>query len=187
MGCNTEDILLYIEGELGPEEAARVRAHTAVCTSCRELLTTEQALASALGGLRDLEPPPDFASATVLRAQCDVSHALTSPREWQRAGAVTIGLTTLSLLLLWPTGFFGSVVEMFKPMRCLGRFAVGWVESSALSIFIICRTISRNLLAESALPVGAALAVLVLLLILLVWLIAGYRRFATEDERDHTP
>ena len=79
MGCNSEEILLYIEGELGPDDAARVRAHTRSCAACREILETELALESALGELKSLEPPPDFATATVRRAQCDVTHALASP------------------------------------------------------------------------------------------------------------
>jgi len=178
MACNPEEILLYIEGELGPEEAARVRAHTAVCEACRELLLGEQALESALGGLRDVEPPPDFATATVRRAECDVTFALHSPRERARAAAISVSLASIALLLLWPTGVYGSVLQILKPARCMGRFAMGWIENSALSVFIICRTLSRNLLEESSLPAGAIVGVLALLVTLLAWLIAGYRKHA---------
>jgi anti-sigma factor RsiW len=183
--CDSQDILLYIEGELGPDEAARVRAHTAVCDACRELLLTEQALESALGGLRDLEPPSDFASATVRRAECDVVSALHSPRERRRAAAISASLASLALLLLWPTGVYGSALQSLAPARCLARFATGWIHNTALSAFIVCRTLSRNLLEESSLSVGAVLAVLLLLVSLLAWLIAGYRREMAERGR-HT-
>jgi anti-sigma factor RsiW len=183
MACNPEDILLYIEGELGPDEAARVRAHTAVCEACRDLLLTEQALESALEGLRAVAPPPDFASATVRRAECDVTHALHSPRERRRAAAISVSLASLALLLLWPTGIYGSILQTLKPARCMARFATGWIENTVLSVFIVCRTLSRNLLEESSLSVGAVLAVLTLLFALLGWLIAGYRKDAAAPDR----
>ena len=180
MACNPEDILLYVEGELGPEEAARVRAHTAVCEGCRELLATEQALGTALGGLKAFEPPKDFCTATVRRAECDVTHALRSSGERRRAFAITASLASLSLLLLWPTGFLASTLEALAPLRCMARFALGRLESSAVSLFVISRTASRFLLEEASLPVGAAVGLLALLLGFLAWLIAGYRRQAAE-------
>ena len=183
MACNSEDILLYVEGELGPEEAARVRAHTAVCPACHELLVTEQALASALGGLRDVEPPPDFCTATVRRAECDVTHALTSRGERRRAVAISASLAAISLLLLWPTGVLASSAQALAPLRCMARFAFGWIESSAVGVFIVCRTVSRSLFREMSLPVGAALIVLALLIMLLAWLIAGYRKHASGGEQ----
>jgi hypothetical protein len=179
MACNPEEILLYVEGELGPEAAARVRTHTAACAACRELLVTEQALASALGGLADLEPPSNFCSETVRRAECDVTHAFRSRGERRRAAVVTASLAGLSLLLLWPTGVLGASAQALGPLRCMGRFALGWIESSALSVFIIARTVSRSLLHEMSLPTGVALVVLALLVALLAWLIAGYRKHAT--------
>ena len=185
MGCNSEEILLYIEGELGPDDAARVRAHTRSCAACREILETELALESALGELKSLEPPPDFATATVRRAQCDVTHALASPHERRRAAAITASLASVSLLLLWPTGVASSLFAMLGPARCMAKFTCGWLQSWTLSAYIVTRTISRNLLEEASLPVGAALAVLVVLLALLVWLLAGYRRHAATP-RDGT-
>lgn len=184
MACNPEEILLYIEGELSPDDAARVRAHTTACAECRELLQTELALESALGGLKELEPPKDFASATVRRAQCDVTHALHSPRERRRAAAISASLASLSLLLLWPTGVGASVVQMLGPARCMTKFACGWLQSSALSAYIVARTLSSNLLEEASLTVGIAALVLAAMIALLAWLIAGYRRFAAEGERD---
>lgn len=175
MACNTDEILLYIEGELGPEAAARVRAHTAVCEACRERLLTEQALESALGGLRDLEPPPDFASATVRRAECDVTACVFSSGERRRAALISVSLATLALLLLWPTGAFGSVLQSLAPARCMGRFLLGWVQSTGLSLFVVARALSSGFIEETSLPLGAVALVLVGLVGLLVWLISGYR------------
>lgn len=184
MACDPEDILLYIEGELGPEEAARVRAHTAVCAGCRELLLTEQELESALGGLRDLEPPPDFAAATVRRATCDVASCVMSPSERRRAAAISVALAAVALALLWPTGVYGSVLQAFAPARCMAKFAFRWIQSTGLGAFVVARTLSRGLIEGASLPLGAVVVVLAVLLGVLVWLIAGYRDTVRADAGD---
>jgi anti-sigma factor RsiW len=183
MACNPEEILLYIEGELGPEEAARVRAHTAACAACRELLLSEQALDSALGGLRDLEPPPDFASDTVRRAQCDVTACVFSPGERRRAALIAVALASLSVLLLWPTGAFASVLQTLAPARCMARFACNWLQSTGLTAFVVARTLSRSFLQVSSLSLGGGVAFFAVLVVLLAWLIAGYRRQDDHGDR----
>ena len=183
MTCNAEQILAYIDGDLSPDDAARVRAHTAVCESCRQLLQSEQALDSALGGLSNFAPPPQFASDTVRRAECDVRHALHSPRERKRAAVVAGGLGSLSLALLWPTGVLSTLLSSLAPLRCLGRFALGWVESSALSLFIVCKAVSRGALHAAHLPVGGLAVLVVLLVSMLAWMLIGYRRRASAPDR----
>lgn len=184
MICNTELILAYIDGELSPEDAARVRAHTAACAACRAILQSEQELDAALGGLNQFAPPPEFASATVRRAQCDVGHALRSPRERKVAFLVAGGLAALSLVLLWPTGIGATMLGRLAPLRCMGRFALGWVESTGLSIFIVSRTVSRGLLSAAHLPLTGVLILLGLLVLMLAWMLAGYRDRHAEATRD---
>lgn len=183
MTCNAEQILAYIDGDLSPEDAARVRAHTAVCDACRHLLHSEQALDCALGGLSDFAPPPQFATDTVRRAECDVRHALHSPRERKRAAAVAGGLGSLSLVLLWPTGILSTLLSNLAPLRCLGRFALGWVENSAHSFFIVSRAVSRGALQAAHIPVGAVAVVLVLLVSVLAWMLVAYRRQSAAPAR----
>lgn len=187
MTCNAEQILAYIDGDLSPDDAARVRSHTAVCETCRQLLQSEQALDSALGGLTDFAPPPQFATDTVRRAQCDVHHALHSPRERKRAAAVAGGLGTLSLVLLWPTGILSTILTNLAPLRCLGRFAIGWIESSALSLFIVCKAVSRGALHAAHLPVGGLAVLFVCLLSVLVWMLVEYRRQTSAPARNTLP
>ena len=184
MACHPENILLYIEGDLGPDEAAAVRAHTAACSACRDLLLSEQALESALGGLRYLEPPKDFTSATVRRAECDVAACVTSPRERRRAAAISAGLAVVAVILLWPTGVYGSAAQSMAPARCVASMAATWVTNTGLSVFIVCRTLSRSLLGESSLPIGVFVLLLLGLLGLLAWLISGYRRFSDLEPPD---
>lgn len=183
MTCNPEQILAYIDGDLSPDDAARVRAHTASCEECRQILQSEQALESALGGMSSFAPPPEFANETVRRAQCDVGHALHSPKERRRAAAVAGGLGSLSLVLLWPTGILSTLLANLAPLRCLGKFAFGWVESSALSLFIVCKTVSRGALHAAHIPVSGLAVLFVLLVALLAWMIVEYRRQSSTSAR----
>ncbi|MCC6743020.1 MAG: zf-HC2 domain-containing protein [Acidobacteria bacterium] len=187
MTCNPEQILAYIDGELSPDDAARVRAHTASCESCRQILQAEQAIESALCGMSSLAPPPEFADDTVRRAKCDVGHALHSPKERKQAAAVACGLGSLSLLLLWPTGFYSTLLTSLGPLRCMGRFALGWVESSALSLFIVCKTISRGAMNAVHMPVSGLVLLLVLLVAVLVWMLVGYRQQSRASSRSSLP
>ena len=96
-------------------------------------------------------------------------------------------LATLALLLLWPTGVYAYVASSLAPVRCIAKFALGWTGSTALSVFIVSRTVSKGLLEASSIPLGAALLLLCGILALLVWLIAGYRRTGTASvERETT-
>jgi anti-sigma factor RsiW len=185
MACNPEEILRYVDGDLSPDESARVRAHARSCESCREMLETVVALENALGGLRELEPPPDFAAQTVSRARNDVVHAARSPHERRRVVAVGASLASVSLVLLWPSGIAGSLVDYVGPARCLGRFFLSWAGNWALSVFIVTRTLSRDLLDEASLTVGAAIFLLVGLLALLGWLLAGYRKYGAVGAGDN--
>ena len=173
MSCNTQEILLYLEGELAPEDAARVRAHVAACAACRELLLAEQELERSLSGLGEVEPPKDFADATVARARCDLTSAVASPRERRRAAAVVASLSATSLLLLWPLGLLDSTLRALAPLRCLSRFAACWLEGSAVGTFIVARTVARHVLDEGRLP--GAVILLALLIALLVRLLGLYR------------
>jgi anti-sigma factor RsiW len=178
MSCNVQDILLYTEGELAPDEAARVRAHVAACAACRQLLLAEQALARSLGGLGDIETPENFAAATVSRARCDLTSAVACPRERWRAVAAVASLSAVSLLLLWPTGVIDAAFRSLAPLQCVSRFAFCWLSGSAMGALIVGRTLSSYALDRGRLPVGAALAALAVLLAVLVWMIGSYRAHA---------
>lgn len=181
MKCNPEDILLYVEGELAPEDAARVRAHTAECASCREILLTEQALGCALGELRAPEPPAGYANATVLRAKCDVTQTIKCPHERRRAVLISTSMGALAILLLWPIGVLPSLLQTLAPLRCLTRFAIGWVSNAVWSVALVSRTLFRDLFQETHLTTTGGALMLVGLVALLVWLVVGYRRRIFAD------
>ena len=183
MSCNSRDITLYVDGELSPSEAARVRAHAASCAACAAMLVQEQDLDRALGGLGDFAAPDGFADRTVLRARCDLTHAVTSPRELGRAAAFVASLGGAAVLLLWPTGLLSPVAAAMGPLRCFSRFAVAWAANSFTGALIVGRTLSAHLLADGRLPLAAALALLAALVALLGALLARYHRDVVHGGR----
>jgi anti-sigma factor RsiW len=183
MSCDTEEILLYVDGELAPRDAARVRAHIAVCAACRDLFLAEQSLERALDGLGEIDPPEGFADATVTRARCDLTHAVACPRERRRAVAIVATLTTATLFLLWPTGLLDPALRALAPLRCMARFAAARLDNSAMGLLIVGRTVTRHLFDEVRLSVGAVAVLLALLVIALVWLLGRYHGHAGSGER----
>lgn len=183
MSCDPRDILLYVEGELSPDDAARVRSHAASCAECRERLAEEQRLVSALDSLGDLPTPAGFADETVTRARCDLTHAVTNPRERRRAAVFVASLAGASALLLWPSGLFSPAITALAPARCFGRFLCGWTGASFSGALIVGRTLAAYALSETRLPIGVAVALLALVVGLLVALVARDRRADADARR----
>jgi len=62
-----EDLYLYLEGELNPDEARELDVHLAACPACRAALAERRLLHEAFTSLPPLEVPPDFALAVMDR------------------------------------------------------------------------------------------------------------------------
>ncbi|HPW17302.1 MAG TPA: zf-HC2 domain-containing protein [Candidatus Aminicenantes bacterium] len=60
-----EDLYLYLEGELGPYEAAKLEEHLEVCAACREALAERRLLHEAFTGLPPFEVPAGFARSVM--------------------------------------------------------------------------------------------------------------------------
>lgn len=65
MTCErTEELLsFYLEGEVAPEQAARIEAHLESCARCSQLLSFLKQTHQALAGFPELEPSKDLLSA----------------------------------------------------------------------------------------------------------------------------
>ncbi len=63
-----DEIDLFLEGATEPGEAARMEGHLAACAACAALRGERKAFLEAIGGLPDLEVPPDLAARIVARA-----------------------------------------------------------------------------------------------------------------------
>jgi anti-sigma factor RsiW len=58
VSCEPERVTGYVDGELPPEERARIEEHLRGCAVCREQVAAEQALRAGLHALPEVEPPP---------------------------------------------------------------------------------------------------------------------------------
>jgi anti-sigma factor RsiW len=181
MECDRQQILLYVEGELGPEDASRLRAHVAQCAPCRAALEEEQDLASALGGLGALDCPDDFASATVTKARCDLTHAVSNPRERGRAILIAASLSGLAMFLLWPTGVLDPVVRALGPLPCISRCVVAGLANTGMSALMVGRVVSRHVFERNDASNVALLLLLGLVALLGVLLRRYYTRGVVGD------
>jgi len=181
MGCDRENILLYVEGELAPEDAARLRAHVANCESCRAALEEEQQLASALGGLGDLECPSDFTATTVTRARCDLTHAVTNASERGRAVLIAFGLCAAMVGLLWPTGVLDPLRHILGPTPCIVRWIFYSFARSGIDALKVGRVVSRQVFERHDATLVAFLAFVCLATLLGVLLRRYYSRGGLGD------
>jgi len=60
VSCDPERLTGYVDGELPPDEAARVTEHLRACASCREQVEAERSLRERLRGLPAAEPRAGF-------------------------------------------------------------------------------------------------------------------------------
>ncbi len=63
-----DEIDLFLEGTAEPDEAARAEGHLAACAACDAVRRDRKAFLEAIGGLPDLEVPPDLAARILARA-----------------------------------------------------------------------------------------------------------------------
>ncbi len=120
-----ENLYLYLEGELGPYDAAKLEEHIEGCAACRDALAERRVLHEAFTGLPPFEVPEDFARS--------VMDNLPEP-EVRKAGwlapliaavsALSVGLLGFNLftgtsvleVLVAVNGFFGSALARFAPL-----------------------------------------------------------------------
>lgn len=60
-----ENLYLYLEGELGPYDAAKLEEHNEGCAACRDALAERRVLHEAFTGLPPFEVPEDFARSVM--------------------------------------------------------------------------------------------------------------------------
>lgn len=120
-----ENLYLYLEGELGPYDAAKLEEHIECCAACRDALAERRVLHEAFTGLPPFEVPEDFARS--------VMDSLPEP-EVRKAGwlapliaavsALSVSLLGFNLftgtsaleVLVAVNGFFGSALARVAPL-----------------------------------------------------------------------
>lgn len=95
MECDAyrEQMSLWLDNQLTPDDIRRIEAHTATCASCRAALSAWQRIDRLLASVPMASPAPGFAT----RFQARLVTRRRRYRTW--AGLTTLGLTTLVLFL----------------------------------------------------------------------------------------
>jgi len=184
-----EDLYFYLEGELGPYDAAKLEEHIEGCDACREALAERRRLHEAFVSLPPFEVPEGFARS--------VMESLPEPEKrplaWlaplvTAAAALGVGLIGFNLftglsvfdILVALNGFFGQAVAQVTPAAVKAIKVAGIVLKVAGDILVAAlsglTTVIRLLGPQGALAIG--------LLVLLVTLaVIGARRFLNQGEQ----
>jgi anti-sigma factor RsiW len=185
-----EHLYLYLEGELGPYDAAKLEEHLEVCAACRDALAERRVLHEAFTTLPPFKVPEGFARR--------VMDALPE-REARRAGwlaplvagvaALSVGLLGFNLftgtsvlgVLLAVNDFVGSALARLAPLlaktlkllNVLVKVAADLTRLAAAGLATFSRVLGPQGLAL-IIGLGALLAILAVL---------GARRFLREGEQ----
>lgn len=190
-GCpRSEDLYLYLEGELGPYEARKLEEHIDACPGCRERLAERRLLHEAFTTLPPFEVPQDFARSVM----AGLPEPEPAPGGWLApllAGAASLVLAllgfhlftgqSLSGVLVACNRFFGSVVAVCLPAAAK-TFKIAGILLKVAADLVEMLMAGAGSVARSLGPQGiAALVGLGGLLALLAFL--GARRFHSPGER----
>jgi predicted anti-sigma-YlaC factor YlaD len=120
-----ENLYLYLEGELGPYDAAKLEEHIEGCAACRDALSERRVLHEAFSGLPPFEVPEDFARSVMDRLpEPEVRKAGWLAPLVAAVSALSVGLLGFNLftgtsvleVLVAVNGFFGSVLARVAPL-----------------------------------------------------------------------
>jgi anti-sigma factor RsiW len=184
-----EDLYLYLEGELGPYEAAKLEEHVECCEACRDALGERRLLHEAFTTLSPFEVPDGFARSVMER----LPEPETRPLAWlapllASAAALSVGLAGFYLftglgvfdILVALNGFLGRVVGHVLPLVLKLAKAAGLVLKVAgdlLAAGLAGLTALIRLLGPQGLLIVVGTAVLLVGLA-----VAGARRFLNQGE-----
>ena len=185
--CRSEEIIAYLDGDLGVEASALLEEHLTECSRCAgELKAQERLLRElefALAEDISVEMPENFAQVVAARAQSDLS-GVRAPRERRRAFYLCATLAVVAFMLLGGATFGESI---FSPLRSVWKcfaaifsFLGHALYDLGAGLAVISRGVGGHVLFESR-----SLTLLVFLLFasalfMLRRLIIGYHRTTVE-------
>jgi hypothetical protein len=185
-----EDLYLYLEGELGPYEAAKLEEHLDCCAECREALAERRLLHEAFTTLPPFEVPAGFAGSVM------DSLPEPEPRPLGWLAPLVAGVMALAVGLVGFSLFTGlSVFDMLVALnRSFGQ-AVAQAAPAAGKLYKVAAvilkvagdillaglaglsTLFRILGPQGIILIGAGAALLVGLAVF------GARRFLSQGEQ----
>jgi anti-sigma factor RsiW len=104
MNCSKalEELVAYLDGELGERAAAQVKRHLELCPACRLEAEKLGATAGLLGNIADIEPSAGFTADTIRRALARPAEPSPSRlRLVRRLAPVAAAAVVLLVLGLW--------------------------------------------------------------------------------------
>lgn len=112
----------FVDGELPPEQADRVRAHLAGCPDCAAYVRDALAIRSAFPDAEDSVLPPDFTAAMMVKVR---AHPRKTSRGlfWRKAALPLAACFALTVL----------IARTALPLHSTADSAVSAADSSALS------------------------------------------------------
>lgn len=99
----------FVDGELPPEELARVRAHLETCPGCRAYVDDALAIRAAFPGAEDTEVPEGFAEGVMERVRTESRKGRRSLRRW--TGTLAALAACCALVVMLRTGTGGPAME----------------------------------------------------------------------------
>lgn len=179
--CLNNEIAAYIDGELSPREELDLEMHFVVCPSCKSKLNEQKKLLCALDFVleseKEIELPANFTKVVVANAESKVS-GLRRPQE--RFKALFICATLFLLVLLGLGGetetVFNTFVKFGDQVLAVGGFAVHLIYDFAFAAAIILRSLSHQIVFNSAVSVAFLLMFFVISLFALSRLIVRHNR-----------
>jgi hypothetical protein len=182
LGCHSEQIAAYLDGELDLRLCALFEEHVKECPRCAAELTEQQRLLcafdSALGQAGEMPLPENFARIVAAHAESDMS-GVRGRAEHKRALRFCALLAGASFALL------GAAARdlVFSVGRVIVKRVSGVVDlvwttayDAVAGLTVISRVVSKRFIPESYLAGLVAFLLLALAVVLLSRLIASYHR-----------
>jgi len=179
--CPRDEIAAYVDGEISPREELELELHFAACKTCADELNSQKTLLCALDSFRpakdDIDLPEDFTKVVVAKAESKVS-GLRRPQERRKALFISAGL--LFLIVLGFGGETGAVVGSFgaiaEKFAIAGSFLVHFIYDVTVGVTIILRSLSNQLIFNSAVSFFVIDFVFVISLLTLSRLVGRHNR-----------
>lgn len=182
VGCQSDQIASYLDGELEDQISAALEVHLKECSACTAELAEQRlllcTLESTFSRSSELPLPTDFARVVAARAESDMS-GVRDRRESTLALRLSAGLALVAFALL---GVASSKVVLGPLRRLLaqiaGVFDLVWTTlyNAVAGLTIISRLVGKGFIPSSLLAGSVALLLLGAVLLLLSRLIANYHR-----------
>ncbi len=131
--CDAVQALMsgYLDGELGPEERARVDSHAGTCDDCRQELETMRQLVSASSGIAVASPPEEVWD-TVLDG---VYSRLERRTGWFLFVIGAVGLVALGIYYFITEPFASAFQKTFLAVPAVG-FSILFISVLRQRLFV---------------------------------------------------